>query len=673
MRLLNGEFTNFGSYRHLELDFSNVGLGLVYGRTGSGKSTIPDMAAWTLFGVTAKDGGVDEVRSWHSPGEPTTGTLSVELPNGKITVCRTRGKASQNDLYWFEEATPDKLERGKDIVDTQRKLNQRLGMDSDLFLSGAYFHEFSPSGTFFTAKAKERRSLFERISDLSLPVRLADNASEARKGAKLEHAADVSERDTALGRSEALRSQFESSCKSSEAWEVGQKALIETLGAKSKSFEVEKEVNIAALTKKAEQFEQEKHAKVQVLNGKINTFELDKAKKIQALEVSSTGFDEWKNECINAAQKQVEAFEADRNAKLDAWGDELQKLHTQIKDDAEYGAQLGDLKGRLQKLSAEKCKECGGPKAGHGCDTIREQIAAMEKARYENKSLLQSFDSLADKIEALQSTVNPHLSQVERVKAETNNFLSQIELERAKTHSYAEQIAQIIGQENPYPAQIGQVKTSSNPYVAQMAAEAEKSNPFKAQLEKLASDITLEQEHVEVLSRSIQSLEYRISALTQLYDLSFELRGELLKKSVRDIESSTNAILERHFDAELRVAFTLDADELEVSIKKSGYDCVYRQLSKGQRQLLKLAFVVSIMKASSNRAGVHFANLFFDESLDGLDSDLKVKAFSLFSELETQHESILLIDHAPEFQALFSKRYHVAMTSDESELSLEES
>jgi DNA repair exonuclease SbcCD ATPase subunit len=639
VRLLNGTFSNFGSHKHLEIDFSNIGLGLIYGRTGSGKSTIPDTAAWTLFGITAKDGSVDEVRSWQSPGEPTTGVLSVELPDGKITVTRVRGKQSQNDLYWTEESTPDKLERGKDIVDTQRKLNQRLGMDSDLYLSGAYFHEFSSSGSFFTAKAKDRRALFERIASLELPIKLGDAASSARKEAKADLQSKTSNHDTACGRLQSLKSTFENSCRSSESWEISQKSLIENLGVRAESFEADKASKIAALTKKAEQFEEEKQKQIEELKMLTGVFDRDKANKLELLKKSS------------------EAFEVDRNAKLDAWGEQLQQQHAQIKDDAEYSAQIGDLKGKLQKLSAEKCKECGGPKAGPGCDAIREQIASREKARYENKTLLQSFDALADKIEALQASTNP--------------FLSQIQALQDKTHSYAEQIAQVVRQENPYPAQISQVASTSNPHLAQMAAETEKQNPFKAQLEKLAADIIEAEEATVAAKASIAALEYRVSALTQLYDLSFELRGELLKKAVRDIETNTNSILERHFDAELRVTFTLDADELEVSIKKSGYDCVYRQLSKGQRQLLKLSFVVSIMRASANRAGVHFANLFFDESLDGLDADLKVKAFNLFGELETQHESILVIDHLPDFQNLFSKKFKVEMVGDCSVLEAE--
>lgn len=577
MRLLNCTVENFGSYKHLELDLSNIGLGLIYGRTGSGKSTIPDTACWILYGQTAKDGAVDEVRSWQSPGEPTTGVLTVELPDGAITVTRVRGKQKENDLFWTEATTPDKQERGKDINDTQRKLNQRVGVDADLYINGSYFHEFSRSGAFFTAKAKDRRELFERIAPLDLPAKLADKTTSARKDLKSELQNKVSERDKSLGRVDSLKRTFENSSRSSEAWENSQTRLIESLKVKAENFQKDKSAKIAELDRLSQGFEQ------------------------------------------------------DKASKLDAWTVELSTLNEQIKDESEYTSKIGDLKGRLQKLKAEKCTECGGPKGSDKCDVVRDTISDLERSQYANKSRIQAFDALAAKIEALQASENPYARQIEQAKAETNSFVSQMEAEYAKV------------------------------------------NPFKEPLTKLASDIIAEEETSAKLQLDIQALEHRFSSLTQLYDLSLDLRGELLKKSVREMEFSTNDILERHFDAELRVSFTLDADELEVSIKKSGYDCVYRQLSKGQRQLLKLAFVVSIMRASANRAGVHFSNLWFDEALDGLDTEMKIKAFGLFSELETQHESVILIDHAPEFQSLFSKRYNVAMTSDYSELSLEES
>ena len=78
--------------------------------------------------------------------------------------------------------------------------------------------------------------------------------------------------------------------------------------------------------------------------------------------------------------------------------------------------------------------------------------------------------------------------------------------------------------------------------------------------------------------------------------MSFELRGQLLKSVLRQIETSTNKYLEKHFDSEIKVVLTIDdTDKVEVSIQKNGHECVFAQLSKGQRQLLKLCFGISVM------------------------------------------------------------------------------
>ena len=211
--------------------------------------------------------------------------------------------------------------------------------------------------------------------------------------------------------------------------------------------------------------------------------------------------------------------------------------------------------------------------------------------------------------------------------------------------------------------------------VAQCEKEVKAANdksPFTDPIDKLYDGIEVTYTNKTLLDASIASIEHKIASLTRLYDLSFELRGELLKKAVNQIQSDTNGYLEKYFDAEIRVFFSAeDLDNFDVIIQKSGFECSFKQLSKGQRQLLKLCFAVSIMAASANTAGIHFSNIFMDEALDGLDDDLKIKAFNLLSELESEHESVIIIDHAPAFQNLFSKRYHVTMDSDVSSIELE--
>jgi DNA repair exonuclease SbcCD ATPase subunit len=72
------------------------------------------------------------------------------------------------------------------------------------------------------------------------------------------------------------------------------------------------------------------------------------------------------------------------------------------------------------------------------------------------------------------------------------------------------------------------------------------------------------------------------------------------------------------------------------------------------------------MTAAANKVGIHFNLLMLDEALDGLDSDLKVKAFNLLSELEKDHASILVIDHAQELKSLFNRRFDVFLEQDRS-------
>ncbi len=217
MKLLSCYVENFGSYKSLNIDFQDKGLSLIYGKTGSGKSTIPDIACWALFGATARGGAVDDIKSWTSNGEVTAVSLKVETQNVTITVVRTRGSAKQNDLCWYESGNGDPI-RGKDLQDTQKKLVARLGVDLDTFVASAYFHEFSESGNFFVLRAKERRAIFERLANLDLPARLAEAASTRRKSAKIELADKQRELDKLEGKIEQLDQVYQKHSKLYEEW-----------------------------------------------------------------------------------------------------------------------------------------------------------------------------------------------------------------------------------------------------------------------------------------------------------------------------------------------------------------------------------------------------------------------------------------------------------------------
>lgn len=525
---------NFGSYKDLTFDFSNKGLTLVYGPTGSGKSTLPDIPAWILYGVTSKGYKAEEVKNWSSLQDITSGELEVDTPLGIITVTRIRGKPNQNDLYWKETNSND-LSRGKDLLDTQRLLNARLGVNSDLYVSGSYYHEFCPTGAFFLASTSDKRELFEKVVDLSLPLNLLEKAKELEKIATKEY---------------------------------------------------------------------------QVLLQDEKSFQSDIARYKEELVTTETANKNWiynKNNKIKELEYRFDRFQDSRLVQLLEIKDKIS--HISIYNVEAVNDQLKILNAEIKSLKSQKCSECGGSKHSEEIYKKLEIIKTVQIEVEKQRSLINELKHLND------------------------------------------QYTRIENQPNPYTAVIDEVKCSTN--------------ILQDRLIDLEDKLKCATESLELIKEDLNTKYNYMTALCKIATLSYDLRGHMLTSVTKQIENSTNDYLEKYFDSELKVSFTLeDSDKLTVNIQKNGYECVYKQLSKGQRALLRLSFVISVMKAVSNNHGVHFDNLFMDEALDGLDENLKSKAFQLFEQLSTGHSSILVIDHSESFKELFNSKYCVTIESD---------
>lgn len=256
MKILSVHLENFGSYETLDFDFQNQGLTLIQGATGSGKSTLCDAIPWVLFGKTAKGGAVDEVLSW--PGDKVTkGSLCVKTRGFVLSIVRIRGKG-KNDLYFEYEAgglniiDPNFISkncaRGKDLPDTQKLINEYLGLDLDLYLSGAYYHEFSQTAQFFTTTAKNRRQICEQIVDLSLPRSLQEKTTVKTKELKNK----ISETQTNI---KSIQMSLQSMRKMEtlektrhDEWFAKQAFKIQSIVNQSNRFEVDRTYNVELLS-----------------------------------------------------------------------------------------------------------------------------------------------------------------------------------------------------------------------------------------------------------------------------------------------------------------------------------------------------------------------------------------------------------------------------------------
>lgn len=457
---------NFASYKELAFDFTNQGLTLVQGPTGAGKSTLCDLIPWGLFGRTSKGGSVDEILSW--PGDEVT---KVTLFLGNVTIHRSRGpKAKDNDLFF--SLADGVITRGKDLLDTQKLINSQLGFDYDLYMAGAYFHEFSQTAQFFTATAKSRRLICEQLVDLSLPKKLSTKISENIKNSK---------------------------------------AIVETGNRKIHAAEVS----------------------------------IDTLRRVQRSEDNRAST--W-----NLANEQAKVQIA-RN----------------------YAA----FEGNRKKIVSKKCNSCG---------------TVLQKPK-----------------EIIDDSVNPYIQRLLDLEVSVNPYAG-------NAKDYSDEI---------------------------------KANEADLSILKGTTNLALEE----------------IADLELLQQVSNDFRSLAIENSIKYLEINTNQLLMDYFDAEIKVNFEIeDTDKLEVTLLKDGNLASYTQLSKGQRCLLKLCFGTSVMKAVSNHHGVSFSQVFYDESLDGLSDEFKVKAYRLFETIAQEHESVFVVEHSSELKAMFPNSYNVELVNGSS-------
>lgn len=498
MRIRHCNLENFASYGFLNFNFENKGLTLIQGATGSGKSTLCDAIPWVLFGTTAKNGAVDEVLAWNATG-PTVGSVCLDLNGNFLVIRRVRG-GKNNDLCFFTSEAGEAI-RGKDMVDTQKLINAKLGIDSALYLSGAYFHEFAQTAQFFITTAKNRRAICEQLVDLSLAKNLQADLSEQKKALTKTQASYASKVQLYTDRVQMLSRD-------------------NGYGAKAKTFEV------------------------------------DKAAKVQA---------------------------AEKNAKA---------VKAKIKP-AEYFTQAAvDISEAEKTIGDETCSKCGSKTHSEDHETIAKLKMELRAERTQNTMYIQTYTNL----------------------------------------------------------------------VAQIGEEKSRENTYNLLLTQQLSDLAEAETALEGWKSEFEDASHDLADIELLGEVVTDFRGALIKNTIQDIENQTNTLLSNHFDAEIKVSFEVaDADKLDVTIYKDGNNCVYSQLSKGQRQLLKLCFGVSVMRTVANHHGTAFNAVFFDEALDGLDDVFKVKAFNLLKTIALEYESVFIVEHSAALKALFERSFEVEL------------
>lgn len=548
---------NFGSYETLDLRFESNGLTLIKGDTGSGKSTVFDLPLWTLYGTSPKNIAVDDVIGWEEG--TTESTATIEVTNSILNVTRIRSKERhKNDFFWEENGTEY---RGKDLRDTQRLFNERTGVSFDQLLMLTYLGEFSSIGSFFYASNKEKRAVFEQITDLSFVCRFSDKLTEFNKITK-----------TSISDLEGRLSKL--------------------IGSKEQLQNFLRDSNI-----------------------QIDKWYIENQKKIISLSKKSDSFSSYKIQNLNKLESLVWGFKQSQAKKQEPLIDKLDDISQKM---LQCSNELAELKKVLHK-EPNTCPTCGA---------FNNKQREIDSKIREHSAYQDQFNSISSEIKKLQDAINPYIEQ------------------------------------------LNTAKRSKNTYEDALKQQLKEQNPFQDQAKELLIKLEICCTHSDNIEKELEGLKAKLKASVHLKELVSSLRSCMISNNVDFIQDRINYYLTKYFDSLFSVQFIIDSSEnLDVILQKGVHSCSYGQLSKGQRQLLRLLFSVSVVDHINlhNNTHINFINL--DEPCDGFDSTMKIKAYSFFQELLTKYEDVLIVDHTPEFQELFDNKISISLYNNKSVIS----
>jgi DNA repair exonuclease SbcCD ATPase subunit len=213
------------------------------------------------------------------------------------------------------------------------------------------------------------------------------------------------------------------------------------------------------------------------------------------------------------------------------------------------------------------------------------------------------------------------------------------------------------------------IDDSRNPYIDRLENLCSQKNPYSAEAKDCSAEVTTHEGKLKEIEVHLLNTQEKLADIEQLLVVTDTYRSVSINNTISYVETQTNRFLMENFDAEIQVKFEVEsADKLDVQIFRGENLASFTQLSKGQRQLLKLCFGISVMQAVQNHHGVKFHQIFIDEATDGLDEQMKGKVFKLLETLTREYGDVFLVEHSESLKNLFTNKYTVELVNGESQI-----
>ena len=577
---------------------------------GAGKSSIPEIIVYTLFGKTIKHpkkiGHKDVINNAVGKG------LRTEVRWGEYRVVRTR-KPDSLRLWESAEGVWDEsteITLGGQPA-TQKLIEEKIGLNYETFVNVVVFTD-NNAGSFLECDAAGKREIVENLLSLEKYKGFAEAAKNLKKEKKDEVRLAESELDSLKRQKDQAESRLKSAKAQEESWRL--KAAAEIDQIKARILQKKKEMSDASGSPSSSKYH-------------------DAVSRISDINSELPAMEEKRQRVESILEKANERLEAQRREH----GDRLMEARRAESEASEIESRAKDHEREVRRLEESEggtCKYCFGKVSKDNFGKYRDQM--MEKVssmRSEAESILSKKSAAAQQA----SSAEQKMSSTSKAVAEAKKSLADIS---ASIRSLRSELAELEKIERPatedartsiLEGQIGELTA----LLAEKNKAIEGETPFKFIIESLQEEQDAKGSEIESKSVDLEALERNLPYY-DFWQTGFGDSG--IRKFVIDgIMPALNARIAHWLQFLIDGKITLEFDNsLEEVIQRNppdGDPFVYHAMSGGERRRLNLAVSQAFAHVMMLNSGTYPSLVFLDEVTTNIDQMGVVGVYNMIMEL----------------------------------------
>jgi len=577
---------------------------------GVGKSSIPEIIVYTLFGKTIKH--PKKINHKDVINNQVGKNLKTEVRWGDFRAIRTRKPDSlrlweSTDGTWNDST---EISLGGQPA-TQKLLEEKLGLNYETFVNVVVFTD-NNAGSFLECDAANKREIVENLLSLDKYKAFAERAKNLKKDRKDAIKTLQVDYENTRTNLEQAKNKIKAARDQESSWIEKRKFELEILLGKVKTLK--KQLESTSEGVEVSRY-QEAQARIENLNSDIPDSEAKQVKIQEILDLAQ--------EKLNSVKQKQSETQISINGFLGS----IKNISSEISENKKEIV-------RLENNEGATCKFCLGKvsKENYGKYTkqLLDKIEGLEK---ESNSESSKKDKMSEKMDELNSTekkIAAGLSSAKESMLKLSKDLAQKRKELSELNKVEKPRSKNITNQL-----IEQQIESASEQAAEKKKEIESPTPFESIINSLSDEIDSKTVEFEKKSGELDELEKELPYY-EFWATAFGdsgIRKFIIDGIIPALNSRVAYWLQFLIDGKISLEFN---NELEEKIERSPSDgdpFVYYAMSGGERRRLNLAVSQAFAHVMMLSSGMSPSLVFLDEVTTNIDQIGVVGVYNMIVEL----------------------------------------